>query len=189
MALRRVESGNTLLGDKLNLTAEQEEKCLLLYREKENGIYEFEGFYNPDIEDEDYPDGIIALRLRSVYGGTHTFNQGDSVWNVEGSSHDYWNGEECKNWLAVWHGYFPTESKDKCYVEGSPAGRDNHPQCVRDYVGGHMIRSDKQPGYGDDGKVYIIPICRTHNHYRNKREMTVSESVSALVLNRYHLPK
>lgn len=188
MALLHIEPPCTCEGEKLKLTSEQEKNCKVLYRKIDGNLYEFEGLYNPDIADEEYPDGLIALPLRSVDGGAHTFNVGDSVWNVKNSTGDFWEGEVCHNWLAVWKEHFTTENSQKCYVAGSvrPNGKS---YCNGSYVGGHMIATETQPKKGDDGKVYIIPICSAHNNYMNNAQMRISAQVSGLVLDRYYCIK
>lgn len=66
----------------------------ILYEKNESGIYEFAGFYDPDIPDEEYPDGMAAFTFRSVFVDTVTIYKGTSVWNVKGSSNDKWNGKK-----------------------------------------------------------------------------------------------
>lgn len=191
MALVHINALSTSYGEKMKLTAEQEKVCKVLYlKSEDNTGYKFAGFYDPDIPDEKYTDGLVAVPLRSVFGGTYTFHKNDSVWNVSGSTGDeyvYSNNRHSTTWIDVWDNE-ANKSKlydIKCYVEGSVKsnGKSN---CGGGICGGHMIISSIQPNWGDDGVVYIVPICSSHNHYQNVAQMRICETVEALVLNNYH---
>ncbi|MDE5991719.1 MAG: hypothetical protein K2G87_01575 [Oscillospiraceae bacterium] len=184
--LKHVSIPYTQNGAALNLTAEQEENCRVLYKHVKDDLYEFAGLHDPEKNDADYPDGMLALPVRSVYGGVRYIPAGTGVWNVVRSSGDTWNGSSSANWIEIWE----TEMKNaghphtrKCYVAGS-AGK----MCNSDLYGGHMVDTpNTSPAPGSDGVVFIIPICNSHNNWHNTNQMTVSENVWALVLNRYHM--
>ncbi|MBD5144310.1 MAG: hypothetical protein HDT21_00055 [Ruminococcus sp.] len=183
--LKHISMPYTQNGAALTLTAEQEENCRVLYKHIKDDLYEFAGLYDPEKKDHEYPDGMLELPVRSVSGGVRYVAAGTSVWNVVGSSGDPWNGDHNTNWLEIWgtevaKAGHPQEAK--CYVSGS-AGK----KCCIDLCGGHMVDTpNTNPGLGVNGVVFIIPICKAHNIWRNTKEMTVSEDVWALVLNRYH---
>ncbi|MCI1209183.1 MAG: hypothetical protein LKF96_07060 [Treponema sp.] len=185
MALLHMEAPHTEQGKNLTLTDGQEQTCKVLYRKTNTERYEFAGFYNPALPDEAYPDGLIALPLRSTYRGPSTFELGTSVWNVEGSTGDYWDGKICSNWIAVWQTVCPGQAKI-CYVADS-SNSNGKTECSGKIVGGHMIITKDQPQPGDDGKVFIIPICNSHNNYHNTVEMHLCAKVTAVALDRYHL--
>lgn len=183
MALIHIDGVCTSQGESLKLTEEQTKNCKVLYKKTDDNKYKFAGFYNPEIADENYEEGLIAVPLRSCSGGTVLLKKGTSVWNVVGSTGDYWKGKKCRDWIKVWMencngGKAPAE---KCYVKGSGGS-----SCNDNTVGGHVITTNVQPQYGDNEKVYIIPICKTHNYYRNTNVMTVSKDVQALILDNYH---
>lgn len=182
MALKHVRLPYTEQGAKMTLTAEQKNVCKVLYKNIEDDLYEFAGLYDPEIPDEDYPDGIIALPIQSVVDDTEFLNQNTSVWNVCGST-----GDPCPNslsWYQLWENTLKEKGhphEKKCYVAGS-AGI----QCNSSIIGGHMVLTNNiRPAGGSDGIVYIIPICSRHNHYANTAEMHLCCDVWALKLNRY----
>lgn len=185
MALKHISLPYTLQGVKIPLTVKQEETCKALYKNVENDLYEFAGFYDPEIPDEDYPDGLIALSVKSVLRDVRYLAQNTGVWNVDGSSGDPWYKNMHPNWIQIWEdeliarGY---QHARKCYVRNSAGITCNTPLC-----GGHMVLTNNtSPAYGSDNTVYIIPICNAHNNWRNTNRMNVSEGVWALVLDKYH---
>lgn len=186
--LKHISMPYTQNGMELDLTAEQEKNCRVLYKYVNDDLYEFAGFYDPKKNDADYPDGMLELPLKSVWGGIRLIAAGTSVWNVVGSSHDPWNGNKNTNWVEIWEAEVaraghPQEAK--CYVSGSAGKR-----CCDDLCGGHMVDTPNTcPDPGVDGIVFIIPICKAHNIWRNTKQMDVSEDIWALVLNRYHLER
>lgn len=185
MALKHISLPYTLQGVKIALTAEQEETCKVLYKNTEGDLYEFAGFYNPDIPDKDYPDGLIALSVKSVLRDIRYLNSGTSVWNVVGSTGDPWYNNHHPNWIQIWEDELAAKGYPrgrKCYVEGSAGIPCNNSLC-----GGHMVLTNNtSPQYGTDDAVYIVPICSAHNNWRNTNRMSISENVWALVLDKYH---
>ncbi len=173
-----------------NETLDQDEflsKCEVLYKENDDGLYEFQGMYNPDIPDEEYPDGMAAFSFRSVYVGTETLKANTSVWNVIGSTGDYWDGKVCSNWLGVWNTKTGNNLKSEtgtCFVKGS-VKTNNTNNCNGISVGGHIVKDGKKVKPGKDDSIYIIPICQSHNFYTNKAEMKVSEDVPAVKMNKF----
>ena len=165
-----------------------EDKWNVLYRKIEEGKYEFVGLHDPEIPDEDYPDGLYAINFTSVFSKTVPLAKGTHVWNVEGSTGDTWNGKKCNDWIGVWKSKVPGGTV-KCYVKESPGSQGNVISCNTPIVGGHMIKTNVQPVHGDDDKVYILPICNAHNNYHNKNMMTVCENVTAVLLKRYYCDK
>lgn len=186
MALEHISKQPTSKGKELSLTAEQEKNCKVLYRKNEDNLYEFAGFYDPDIPDEDYPDGFIALCVNSVFGGIERLEKGTAVYNVIGSTHDPWNNIKNPSWIAIWEQQLKEKghpNDKKCYVAGS-AGIF----CNNSIYGGHVVKQvqDTRPSPGVNGIVHIVPICNAHNNRSNINAMTISEDVYALVLNKYH---
>ena len=184
MALKHVNSPYTQQGTKLALSDELEKSCKVLYKITNDNIYEFAGIYDPEIPDEDYPDGMIALSVRSVLHGVERITAGTNVLNVIGSTGDTWYGKSNPNWINVWttvlteNGY---PHPIQCYVRGGP-------NCNARMCGGHMVLANNSPtpAHGTNGTVFIIPICNAHNNYRNRQVMTVTADVWAVVLDRYH---
>lgn len=176
--LKHISMPYTQNGLELNLTAEQEENCRVLYKHVKDDLYEFAGFYAPKKKDADYPDGMLALPVRSVYSCNHILHAGTSVWNVIGSTRD--PKVDGKSWIQLWMD--KTHGQKKCYVEDSA-----HIDCNGNIYGGHMVlhANNVRPRHGSNGVVYIIPICNAHNNANNVAEMILSEDVEAVVLNRY----
>lgn len=176
--LKHISIPYTKNGLELNLTAEQEENCCVLYKHVKDDLYEFAGFYDPEKKDTDYPDGMLALPVRSVYSHNDTLYAGTKVWNVIGSTGDPKVGG--KSWIKLW--MEKTHGQKKCYVKDSA-----NIGCNGNIYGGHMVlnRNNVHPKYGANGVVYIIPICNAHNNTNNVAEMILSEDVEAVVLNRY----
>lgn len=162
-------------------------KCEVLYEKNKSGIYEFAGLYDPDIPDEEYPDGMAAFSFRSVYVDTVTINRGTHVWNVKGSTGDKWGGKVCHNWLGVW--YEVTECKVSkevlpCYVAGSKK-TDGSTGCKGDIIGGHMALTATTVNPDENDYIYIIPICKSHNYFGNIAQMTVTHDVKAIQMNKF----
>lgn len=185
MALKHISLPYTLQGGKTILTAEQEETCKVIYKNTKDDLYEFVGFYDPDTPDKDYPDGLIALSVKSVLRDVQYIDQNTGVWNVIGSSGDSWYGNTHPNWIQIWENELHARNHPhvrKCYVENSAGINCNTHLC-----GGHMVLTNNtSPAYGSDNTVYIIPICNAHNNRNNTKRMVVSEGVWALVLDKYH---
>ncbi len=184
MALKHISMPDSPQGVNLALTAEQEENCKVLYKNIKDNLYEFAGFYNPEIPDEEYPDGLIAIPVRSVLKDVCRLKKGTKVWNVIGSTGDPWNGKHA-NWIMIWEselrkkGIFPVI---KCYVAGSANIR-----CNNIIYGGHIVLTNNtSPPVGSNNTVYIVPICNAHNNRTNTNQMNISEDVWALLLNKYH---
>lgn len=180
--LKHISIPYTKNGLELNLTAEQEKNCRVLYKHVKDNLYEFAGFYDPEKKDADYPDGMLALPVGSVYGGNCILYAGTSVWNVVGSSGDPMI--EGKSWIDLW--VSKTGGQKKCYVRGSAGG-----PCNKIIYGGHVVcqEHNTSPRHGSNGVVYIIPICNKHNNKSNTAKMIISENVAAVVLNKYHEEK
>lgn len=185
MALEHINPKPALMGIQLGLTDEQRQKYKVIYKSAGNGPHEFAGIYNPDIPDEEYPDGTIALPIESVFGGTKILYAGTAIYNVEGSTKDPWYNKDYpnhENWVDIWQenvkspGYTPVK---KCYV------KNDKETCDRRIIGGHVVEDETKihPHKGDNGVVYIVPICNSHNHRKGK--MVICENVQAMVLDKY----
>jgi len=74
------------------------------------------------------------------------------VSNAEDSSDEKCEGR-CQSWLLHWENHTDRDAK-KCSVIGCNEDED--------LVGGHVYREDE-----DEDNCYIIPLCRSHNHYEN----------------------
>lgn len=183
--LKHISIPYTQNGAALTLTAEQEENCRVLYKHIKDDLYEFAGFYDPEKKDQEYPDGMLELPVRSVLNRVEMVRKGESVWNVVNSTGDPWYQNERPNWIEIWENELEANNHPhikKCYVKDSAGITCNTRIC-----GGHMVlTSNTSPTVGSDDTVYIIPICNAHNNWHNKNQMTVSEDVWALVLNKYH---
>lgn len=158
----------------------------ILYEKNESGIYEFAGLYDPDIPDEEYPDGMAAFTFRSVFVDTVTIYKDTSVWNVKGSSNDKWNGKK-PNWLDVWNTETHNDLKSDsgvCYVAGNVKtnGKTNCDGCT---LGGHMALTFGTVHPQTNDYIYIIPICKSHNNVHNEAEMKICNDVDAVKMNRF----
>lgn len=139
--------------------------ALVLYKEHDDR-YTFVGLHNPDIPDEEYCDGIVAMPLRSVYQNMEFLQQGTEVWNVMGSSRDILrNANNITNpvWRGVWRDVWEQctgYTNGKCCVSGGKVTT-----CSNTIYGGHMQRKDPKGCKAQTGDtVYIIPICQSHNN-------------------------
>lgn len=162
-------------------------ECEILYEKNEKGVYEFAGLYDSDIPDEEYPDGMAAFSFRSVFVAVETIGKGDSVWNVEGSSDDKWEGKEKPNWLEVWNTVTRnrvTSDSKTCYVAGS-VKTNGTSYCKGCTLGGHMALSSTTVKPKKSDYIYIIPICNSHNNTHNKAKMTICKDVQAVKMNRF----
>lgn len=190
MALKHINPKSRLMGAQLELTDEQKKNCKVLYRHIKNGLHEFAGMYNPDIPDEKYPDGIIALPLTSVYNSMQLLSEGQIIYNVKGSTRDPWYNKEYplhKAWTEIWQKKITKEGYDdklECYVQESEA------ECKGTIIGGHIvlkeseIKPEEAYPVGDiNGVVYIVPICSSHNH--RKGGMILCKDVHAMLMDKY----
>lgn len=188
MAIEFVNVSENTQGTKMMSHEELKQMNLILYKKEKDNLYKVEGVYDPDIPDEEYPDGMIAVPLESVAGKMEMLKAGTSVWNVIGSKNDpKVNG---KSWIKLWEDEVIKQMHIQpntgiCYVQGS-AGIT----CNTLIYGGHMVKSaeDVRPvhGHDSDGKIYIIPICNAHNNVDNINEMTLCQDVYALHINNYY---
>lgn len=159
----------------------------ILYEKNESGIYEFAGLYDPDIPDEEYPDGMAAFTFRSVFVDTETIYKGTSVWNVKESSGDKWEGKKKPNWLDVWNKQTNNELRSDsgvCYVAGS-VKTSGTAYCDGCTLGGHMAKTLGTVHPQANDYIYIIPICKSHNNVYNEAEMKISDDVVAVKMNRF----
>ncbi len=185
MALKHINPNPSLMGAQLELNDEQKENCKVLYKHIKNGLHEFAGIYNPDIPDEKYPDGIIALPITSVYNSMQLLTKGQVVYNVIESTKDPWYNKDYRNhkpWVAIWEGKIAKEGyydEKECYVNGSGKG------CNGIIIGGHVVldKSDIKPDKGINELVYIVPICNSHNH--RTHAMTICKDVHAMLMDKY----
>ena len=74
----------------------------------------------------------------------------------------------------------------QCYVAGSDGIECTPDKSSRRIVGGHVVKDSSQtkPDKGDD-YVYILPICKAHNHRSNTGAMETCTDVYALSLKKY----
>jgi len=80
------------------------------------------------------------------------------VKNVQGKHYEIPYGFD--SWLDYWETY-----------KGEEAGKCSKYFCQKDAVeGGHVVRVP------DDGSIYLVPICYTHNHYTFTSEYYVPDS-------------
>lgn len=128
--------------------------------------------YNPDISDEEYPDGMAAFTFRSVFVKVEPISKGTSVWNVEGSTNDKWEGRERPNWFKVCSDNTKIKlnyTSGVCYVRGS-AKTDGTSHCSIYTIGGHMALTSASVNPDKTDYIYIIPICTSHNFFAIKRK-------------------
>ncbi len=180
--LRRMEMPMTATGQHLVLPEDVEKNALVLYRENSSNLT-FAGLYNPNVPDENYKDGIVAVPLRSTFLRIHSFLGGENIWNVQGSSDDnvyvdttgVLGGVTDISWVGIWRIVTGNIFASRCYVHGPGTNVNTN------IVGGHMMLTPSSVlPVGAD--VYLLPICKTHNHYTNTGVMTVDSAVNAVVM-------
>lgn len=176
-------------GHALALTDEQETNCKVIYREADSS-YSFEGFYNPDIPDEKYPDGLAAFSLRSSFYQCVAIAGNTQIYNVINSSYDTYRDPlpptVSKTWLNVWcqnviqydaaldqtqplpGGAFHNNHTLQSYVTGPNLPRDR-----TDIVGGHVVTNQNQQDAPVGSNVYLVPIYRSFNSGGRNRQMNV----------------
>lgn len=171
----------------LQITKEQEELCKVIYRKTGDG-YLLCGFYDPDIRDEDYPDGLAAFPLRSSFDGCVELDEGTNVYNVSGSSDDkFWNGKQVSSeaWIKIWEDNVTAYDANLDVTKPLPDGKKHNNHQRRSYVnqldgrtdtelvGGHICttRDGQNPGKG--GSCLLLPIYKYLNSKGLRVEMTV----------------
>lgn len=173
----------------VRLTAEQETNCKVIYRETDGG-YVFEGFYNPDIPDEEYPDGLAAFSLRSSFNQCVPIAGGTQIFNVVGSNKDVYKDplppDISKTWLNVWQVNVINYDADLDRTQPLPNGalHNNHtlqsyatgpnlPQNLTDIIGGHVVTNQNLQDAPIGSNVYLVPIYRSFNSAGRNRQMNV----------------
>lgn len=183
MALKHINPPYTLMGAKMELTDEQKKNCKVLYKHLGDGLYEFAGLYNPDIPDEDYPDDIVVLPIRSIFNSVQMLRANTRIWNVVGSTNDH-RPVEYDSWIDMWEekvneaGY--GDVARECYVR-----ERDRATCNGNIIGGHVVVDQKLliPPRSADGVVYLVPICRRHN--KSSESMVLCKDVPAILFDRY----
>lgn len=166
-------------GAKLQLTAEQEEKCRVVYRLDDKGGAVFSELWNPEKE---YSDEYVIVPLRSSFKGvTKTkFKAGKEFANVEGSSGDP-RPAGFKSWIEILRSngittctccatnaiYDPNTNKsiddDVWYYDNGQPTKAPF-KCNTRMVGGHVLIGSKNSASVFPGSpVHLLPICDCHN--------------------------
>lgn len=175
-------------GAKLELTAEQEENCKVVYKLDDKGGAAFAEFWNPKAE---YTDEYLILPLRSTFDTTEDLTKGQAFANVSGSTVDP------KPAPGSWIGFY--ESKvapcNSCCAEPDTIYNSAHnkidgtvyfswyeertlkyseqtftcgcrPSNTAHFgiVGGHVLKgTDSRVVPLGSNDVYLLPICDHHN--------------------------
>ena len=106
-------------GAKLELTAEMEENCKVVYKLDDEGGAAFAGFWNPEAE---YTEEYAILPVRSTFGGTERLDAGKEFANVFGSSEDTVKGipEGAGSWIKLYENHIcPTKklNRENCCTD------------------------------------------------------------------------
>lgn len=123
--------------------------------------------------------GGLAGVFASEFASTEQFAANSIFYNVSRSTGDN-NPTDPGNWLKFWkrHSGFGIDNPSPCAVTGctNMAG-----------VGGHVVKNsaDTLLCNNTSKDVYILPICRTDNHYRNNNMMTTKNTITAVKLKNY----
>lgn len=150
-----------------------EDEPFIVYKLSEDGErYElYEPYDEATVSADSYADGdYVAIPLTSTDCNVVPFQRGLPFQNVCGSSFDHWHPkrrrDEARSWIQLMRnkGCHPT---DHCCTDGNyydQYGRAFLHDCHGRMVGGHiLIGKHKDPIVKPDGKVYLLPICNTHN--------------------------
>jgi hypothetical protein len=167
----------------LKLTAEQEEQCKVVYRksEKPGEPAIFAGLWRPDAE---YSEAHLIVPLRSVFDRTEALLAGQEFVNVISSSCD-----PKPHGVSAWIDLL----RDKNSETGYCCVREGAFHCCRgsnnNMVGGHVLlcppARDTQARTNPPDPVYLLPICKFHNHYRFTDIMTLYQNTIAIKLKNY----
>lgn len=187
--LKRIDIPMITGTKKLFLPKEHEKSALVLYHESDDGLI-FAGFYDPNVPDEDYRDGIVAVPLKSTFIKVKKFSERESFYNVKKSSNDkiFVDGKKIKDvgtWIEIWRTVTKRElgatPPEKCYVNFPWKCEEDKICKSKDLVGGHM-RFDESAELDTGAEVYLFPICRSHNTPTNTKEMLLTSDVEAIVM-------
>ena len=187
--LKSLDLPITAAGQNLILPREIEKSAYVLYRETADGLI-YAGLYDPDISDEDYLDGIYKIPLRSTYLRTAMLDRNSVVYNVHGSSDDtsfVVNGVKYNwvSWVGVWQYVMNqlnlTPNDRKCYVRSESEPDAPCPAIEGNIVGGHLTFNPNGI-VNVQNEVYLLPICKHHNYYRNIFPMRPTCAVYAIVM-------
>ncbi|MFM2119771.1 MAG: hypothetical protein RL722_1239 [Pseudomonadota bacterium] len=88
------------------------------------------------------------------------------VLNLKGTSK---NSCGCASWLRHWRNYAKTR---RIYCAEFRCNR-------RAEVGAHVLIDDWRSSFS----WWIVPLCKSHNHYRNTKEMYLDRSVTLVSAN------
>lgn len=171
----------------LQITKEQEDICKVLYRRTGDG-YLLCGFYDPDIRDEDYPDGLAAFSFKSSFGGYVVLAGGSNVFNVIGSKDDKYKIGTIKSndsWIKIWEDNITNYDAQLDITNPLPGGQRHNNHTRRSYVdqlpgrtdtelvGGHICQNQASQNPGRGGSCLLLPIYKYLNSMGAGAQMTV----------------
>jgi len=190
-------------GAKLNLTAEIEEKCKVVYKLDDEGGAAFAELWDPQ---KDYSDEYAILPVRSTFKKVtaRIYPIGTKFANVEGSARDT-RPSDIINWIDFFDDT-GINIASCCAENGKYYQYDNTEEsfgvCNTPFCGGHIMPPETDEGdlptesgrveKGSD--VYLLPICNKHNIHNNKKGpgagfyMKLSRATQAVVLKGYFVP-
>ncbi len=167
---------HTDFGAKLELTAEQEEKCRVVYKvsESDPNKYVFDSLWNPD---EDYSDDCYIVPLRSTYVGlSEEYAAGTCFANVIGSTPD---SRYSVSWIEVIRRAYATDRSNyncsTCCAQNLVFDdKNNQPfniDCDTTICGAHVLMGETKSREVDEGgDVFLLPLCNNHNTYNKNNE-------------------
>lgn len=161
-----------------DLTEPEESKLQVLFQQGA-----FAGFAEPD---KSYGSDVTVHPIRSVWGGTVTFNHGENFANVIGSDHD--RRIAGITWIQLWQNQFGIAASTCTSLHYGGQTRANNYPCDTTLYGGHVVsgRIAHTVAYGSNS-VYIMPICIQHNN-DDTVYMAALQYVDGIWLNNYHNP-
>lgn len=175
---------HTEFGAKLELTAEQEEKCRVVYKasSENKNICAFHSLWNPD---EKYPDDCYIVPLRSTYDGlSDEYANGTCFINISKSTYDPkyiisgWKYDV--SWIEVIRRAYAAGkvnySCSTCCAQNLVIDIRNNNQftlnCGGNIYGAHVLMNETMSKEVKEwGNVFLLPLCNNHNTYdKNNNE-------------------
>lgn len=169
---------HTEFGAKLELTAEQEEKCRVVYKlsASDPNKYIFHSLWNPDGK---YPDDCYIVPLRSTYDGlSDEYANGTCFINISKSTYDPkytmpgWIYDV--SWIEVIRRAYAAGKVNyncsACCAQNLVIDTINNNKftinCSGTICGAHvLINETMSKEVEKGGNVFLLPLCDNHNTY------------------------
>lgn len=164
------------------VTLSEELKGLkVVYRKNKDGEYELAGLYNEKEDEEDMVGDNVAVPITSCLAcpPVKPLSKGTEIYNVLGSTGDYYDGKKCNNWIGVWEDVLKKNGIKVRERMCSVCGKN------KDLVGAHVVKDKKKVNPKDNDVLYIVPLCKGHNNKPAKTAMSLGYEVTAMCLTRF----